>query len=110
MAGEVPAFTWSVCLIEERLRRLDLRFRRFDAGFVGDGLQVGVTYGEHHEIARVFERIFGGLQVLGGGAGSVDGLPIKQRLSHRHSCIKIGKGANGRGNADSGKAGKPELS
>jgi hypothetical protein len=38
MSGEVPAFDLVRCLIVERLRRLHLRFCRFDAGFVGDGL------------------------------------------------------------------------
>ena len=44
------------CLIVERLCRLDLRFRRFDAGFVGDGLQIDIANGEHNQIARVLDR------------------------------------------------------
>ena len=104
-----PSVHLVVCLIEQRLRRLDLRFRRFNAGFIGDGLQIGIAHGQHDEIAGVFESVLGGFQVLAGRAGSVDGLPIKERLSHRQACVKIRKGANGRWDADSRSACKPDL-
>ena len=89
------------CLIVERLRRIDLRLRRFDAGLVGDGLQIGIADGEHNEIARVFVGIFGGFQALAGRARGVDRFPVKQRLRHSRTCIEIRKRANGRWDADS---------
>jgi hypothetical protein len=71
MSGEVPAFTIG-SLIVKRLCRLDLRFRRFDADFVGDGLQIAIAHGQHNQIAGVLERVAGGFQTLASRSGSVD--------------------------------------
>ena len=60
------------CLIVDRLRRLDLGVCRFNAGFVGDGLQIGVADGQHNQVAGVLESIASGFQTLARRAGSVD--------------------------------------
>ena len=78
-------------LVVDRLRRLDLRFRRFDASLVGNRLQVAVADGEHHQVARVFVGVFGGLQALPGGPRIVDRLPVKQGLGHIHARVEIRK-------------------
>ena len=52
--------------------------RGFDAGFVGDGLQINVAYGQHNQVASVLESVGGGFQVLTRGAGGVDRFPVEQ--------------------------------
>ena len=51
-------------LIVERLGGFHLCFRRLDASFIGDSLQIRIAYGKHHEVAGVFEGIFGGFEAL----------------------------------------------
>ena len=76
-------------LIVERLRRFDLRLGGFDAGLIGDGLQIGVADGEHDEIARVFEGVSGGLYTLAGGAGGIDRFPVEQVFGRAGAGVEV---------------------
>ena len=78
-----------VGLIVQRLRRVDLGLRRFDAGLIRNRLQVGIADGQHDQIACVFIRILGRFQIFARRARSINRFPVKQRLGDGGACVEI---------------------